>query len=45
VELVQPADKEEIGDLLDDLERVGDAARLKAVPDAIDLAAKFARDH
>ena len=43
--LVQAADEEEIGDLLDHLERVGDATRPEGVPDVVDLGAKFTRQH
>ena len=34
VQVVEPLDEEQIGDLLDHLERVGDAARPEGVPDA-----------
>jgi hypothetical protein len=42
VRVIQPADEQEVGDLLDDFERVGDAAGPEGVPDGVDLAAKFA---
>ena len=45
VRLVQPTHEQEIGDLLDHLERIGDAARPECVPHAIDLGAKFASQH
>jgi hypothetical protein len=37
VQVVQPAQEEQVGDLLDHLERVGDAARPEGVPDLVDL--------
>jgi hypothetical protein len=45
VEIVEPPQEEEVGDLLDDLERVRDASRPEGVPDAVDLAAKLAGEH
>ncbi len=39
--LIQPAHEQEVGDLLDHLERIGDAARPERVPHAVDLGAKF----
>ena len=36
---------EVVDDLLDDLERVGDAATPEGVPDGIDLALHLTRDH
>jgi hypothetical protein len=35
VNVVQPADEQQEGDLLDDFERVGDAAGPEQVPDAV----------
>jgi len=42
---VQPLEKEKVGDLLDNFERVGDAARPESIPDLIDLTANFACKH
>jgi hypothetical protein len=36
--LIEPPDEQQVGDLLDYLERIGDAARPKSVPDPIDLS-------
>jgi hypothetical protein len=41
--VVEPADEEQIGDLLDHLERIGDAARPERIPDAVDLVPEFPR--
>jgi hypothetical protein len=41
VQIVQPPQKQQIGDLLDDFERVGDPPGPEGVPDAVDLIAKF----
>ena len=45
LQLVQTADEEEVGDLLDDLERVGNAAGPEGVPDLVDLAAYCSCQH
>ena len=45
VQIVQPLDEEQVGDLLDDFERIGDAARPEGIPDAIDLIADIAGEH
>jgi hypothetical protein len=42
VELVEAAEEEEVGDLFDDFEGVGDAAGPEGVPDGVDLGADFA---
>ncbi len=39
LQLVEAADEEEVGDLLDHLDGIGDAARPEAVPDLVDLTA------
>ena len=41
LQVVEPAQEEQVGDLLDDLERVGDAARPEGVPDAVDLTPRY----
>src|SRR5581483_4102785 len=43
--LVQPLEKEKVGNLLNDFERIRDAARPKSIPDLIDLTANFAGKH
>src|SRR6266481_1253575 len=43
--LVQPAHEQQVGDLLDHLERVGNATRPKGIPDPVNLGAKFPRQH
>jgi hypothetical protein len=45
VDLVQAFDEEQVGELLDDGERVGDAAGPQGVPDAVDFGFDFACDH
>ena len=45
VDFVEPAQEQEVGDLLDDLDRIGDAARPEGVPDRVDFRAKFPRQH
>ena len=45
VEFVQPLDEEQVGELLDDGEGVGDAAGPEGVPDAVDFGFDFASDH
>jgi len=45
VQVVQPAQKEQVGDLLDDFQRVGDAAGPEGIPDSVDLALDFAGHH
>ena len=45
VEVVQAPDEQQVGDLLDDLQRVGDAAGPEGVPNAVDLALQLTGDH
>ena len=45
LQVVEAADEQQVGDLLDDLERVGDAAGPEGVPDAVDLALELTGDH
>ena len=45
VQVVQTPQKEQVGDLLQNLHGVGDAARPKRVPDAVDLALDGSGDH
>src|SRR5439155_17617598 len=45
LQVVQPSDKHKVRDLLDDLERVRDAAGPERVPDLVDPAPELARDH
>ena len=42
---VEPLDEEQIGELLDDRERIRNAARPHGVPDLVDLGLEFTRDH
>ena len=42
---VQSLEKKKVGDLLKNLERVGDTARPESIPDLIDLTANFAGKH
>jgi hypothetical protein len=43
--IVEAADEEKIGDLLDHLERIGDTASPESVPDGVDLIAQFTGEH
>ncbi len=45
VQVVEPAQEEQVGDLLDDFERVGDAAGPEGVPDLVDFAFEVAGEH
>ena len=45
VSFVQPLDEEQVGELLDDQERIRDAARPHRVPDAVYLGFECAGDH
>jgi len=45
LQVVQALDEQQVGDLLDDLERVGDATGPEGVPDAVDLALEVTGDH
>jgi hypothetical protein len=45
VQVVQAAQKEQVGDLLDDLDGVGDAAGPEGVPDLVDFAFEVAGEH
>lgn len=45
VAFIEPPHEEQVGDLFDHLQRIGDAPRPAGVPDAVDLAADFAGDH
>ena len=45
VQLVQTLDEEQVGQLLDDRERVRDAAGPHGVPDSVDLGLQLAGDH
>jgi hypothetical protein len=43
--LIEALDEDQVGDLLDHLQRVGEPARPEVVPDAVDLVAQFACQH
>ena len=45
VKVVQTAQEEQVGDLLDDLQGVGDTTGPEGVPDLVDLALDVAGDH
>ena len=45
VQLVQALDEQQVGELLDDRERVRDAARPHGVPDLVDLGLQLTGDH
>jgi hypothetical protein len=45
VEVVEALDEQQVGDLLDDRERVGDATRPESVPDLVHLIADLSRQH
>lgn len=45
VQVVEPAQEEQVGDLLDHLDGVGDAAGPEGVPDLVDFAFEFAGEH
>ncbi len=45
VQVIQAAQEEQVGDLLDDLQRVGDAAGPEGIPDSVDPALDFAGHH
>ena len=45
LQLVQAAEEEEVGDLLNDLEGVGDPARPEGIPHLVDLALQRSRHH
>jgi hypothetical protein len=45
LQLVQAAQEQEVGDLLDDLQRVGDPARPEGIPHLVDLDLQRSRHH
>ena len=45
VQLIQPLDEQQVGELLDDRKGVGDAAGPHGVPDAVDFGFDFTGDH
>ena len=45
VEVIEPFDKQEISDLLDDFERVGNAAGPESVPDGVNLVTDSRGEH
>jgi hypothetical protein len=45
LELVEPFDKQQVGELFDDRQRVGDAPGPHGVPDAVDFGFEFAGNH
>ncbi len=45
VQVVEALEEEQVGDLLDDLEGVGNAAGPEGIPEGIDFTADFAGEH
>ena len=45
VEIVEPLQEKQVGDLLDDYERVGDTAGPEGIPESVDFTADFAGEH
>ena len=45
LQFVEAAQKKQVGDLLDDFERIGNASRPKGIPDCIDLTTNFPGEH
>jgi hypothetical protein len=45
VQIVEATKEEQVRDLLDDFERIRDAAGPESIPYAVDLAAEFAGEH
>src|SRR5699024_12242646 len=45
LQIVEPADEQQVGDLLDHLDRIADAAGPEGVPDAVDPALQLTSDH
>jgi len=45
VQIIQPFDEEQVCNLLDDFEWVGDAARPKRIPQLINLLFQFTGNH
>jgi hypothetical protein len=45
LQFVQALEEEQVGDLLNDFERIGNPARPESVPDAVDLIANFTSEH
>jgi hypothetical protein len=45
VQVVEALEEEQVGDLLDDFQRVGDAAGPEGVPEGVDFGADFAGEH
>ena len=43
--VVKPLEEQQVGDLLDDLQRVGDASRPKSIPHAVYLRLQFPGNH
>ena len=45
LQLVKPLDEKQIGDLLDDFQRIGNPAGPEGIPDLIDLVTNFVGEH
>jgi hypothetical protein len=45
VQFVEALEEQQVGDLLDDFEGIGDAARPESVPEGVNFTADFAGEH
>jgi hypothetical protein len=45
VQIVEPLKEQQVGDLLDDFERIGNAARPEGIPEGINLVANVSSNH
>ena len=45
VQIVEAFEEQQVGDLLDDFERIGDAASPEGIPECVNFAANFAGEH
>ena len=45
VQIVEPLDEKQVSDLLDDFQRIGDAAGPEGIPDWINLVTNFVGKH
>jgi hypothetical protein len=45
VEIIEPLQEEQVGDLLDDFEGIGDTAGPEGIPESVDFTADLAGEH